>query len=460
MSAAQLLPSALLPLPPPPDTVLPLLRRPVAAHYPGLDPSSSSFSLNAALPAEIVRQSTSNLYLELAQGHLAASSAASFRQVEADADDGDEWEDTTDEEATGEREAPARAARLARLVVLSKHPAFIVTEVRGHAGVLVAVRRRKGDQGPEGEEDVFLEQMPLATRIGMRLLYHGVGRGRLLKSRRIERVFQQWSVRQGRRVDNTYRVLERIEHFVQAYHIDTTDLLEPDLAAYPTLNSFFYRKLMPSSRPPASPSDTTVISSAADCRLTVFESVSAAKKLWIKGQHFTLYSLLQDKGMSATLADGPVAIFRLAPADYHRYHSPVPAVVGATNHIPGDYYTVNSMIVRDKRFDVFTANKRDVTTLHTVHPLTGAQLPVAFVQIGALLAASIKQTKKEGKAVKRGDELGYFAYGGSTVVAIFPPGTVKWQEDLLRNSTGRNEQGVQVETLVKVGEKIGRWVGG
>ncbi|GAA5997263.1 hypothetical protein JCM11641_007221, partial [Rhodosporidiobolus odoratus] len=148
----------------------------------------------------------------------------------------------------------------------------------------------------------------------------------------------------------------------------TDDLLKPNLADYPTLNHFFYRKLRPDARPIASPDDATVISSAADCRLTVFDSVDSAKKLWVKGHHFTLETLLRDASLASDLKNGSVAIFRLAPADYHRFHTPIACVVGETKHIPGVYYTVNSMIVRDKRFDVFTENKRDVTTLHTINP--------------------------------------------------------------------------------------------
>ena len=33
---------------------------------------------------------------------------------------------------------------------------------------------------------------------------------------------------------------------------------------------------------------------------------------------------------------------------------------------------------------------------------------------------SILWTARKGDAVRRGDELGYFAYGGSTIVALFP----------------------------------------
>ncbi|GJN94317.1 hypothetical protein Rhopal_007391-T1 [Rhodotorula paludigena] len=240
--------------------------------------------------------------------------------------------------------------------------------------------------------------------------------------------------------------------------VECKDLLERDLAKYPTLNSFFYRRLRPETRPVASPKDPTVISSAADCRITVFDSVEEAKRLWIKGRHFTLPSLLRDSKLAAELQGGSVAIFRLAVEDYHRFHSPIDAVVGETNEIPGGYFTVNSMIVRDKRFNVFTANKRNITTLHAKHPLTHQPTPVAYCQIGALLVASIHQTKPKGQRINRGDELGYFAYGGSTIIVIFPEGTVEWNQDLLDNSEGRNSEGVQVETLVKVGEEIGRWV--
>lgn len=99
----------------------------------------------------------------------------------------------------------------------------------------------------------------------------------------------------------------------------------------------------------------------------------------LQGRTFTLLELLQDAKLASELNGGSVAIFRLAPADYHRYHSPMAGQMGKTIHIPGAYYvrlsyslyrrhadvprtflqTVNPMVVRDKRFDAFTANKRD-----------------------------------------------------------------------------------------------------
>ena len=56
---------------------------------------------------------------------------------------------------------------------------------------------------------------------------------------------------------------------------------------------------------------------------------------------------------------------RLAPQDYHRFHSPVDGVVGRVHDVPGTYYTVNPMAVRDRDVNVFTENKRVVTSIRS-----------------------------------------------------------------------------------------------
>ena len=62
--------------------------------------------------------------------------------------------------------------------------------------------------------------------------------------------------------------------------------------------------------------------------------------------------------------------------------------------------------------------------LYLTHAASGS--PVAYVAIGAMLVGSIAWTAggKKGTTVKRGEELGYFAYGGSTIVALFPKGLI------------------------------------
>lgn len=110
-----------------------------------------------------------------------------------------------------------------------------------------------------------------------------------------------------------------------------------------TFNEFFYRKLKPSARPVESPDDPWRLISAADCRLMVFETVSEATKLWIKGREFSVARLLGDayRDEAERYVGGPLAIFRLAPQDYHRFHVPVDGRVGEMRDVKGEYYTVN-----------------------------------------------------------------------------------------------------------------------
>jgi len=163
---------------------------------------------------------------------------------------------------------------------------------------------------------------------------------------------------------------------------------------------------------------------------------------------------------------------------------PAEATVGSTEHLDGKYYvsrelalsdycsdavstqTVNSLIVRDTRFNPLGENKRDGSHLLPTSLIEEARLTdlsavtllrcarpkgdVAFVQIGALLVSSIRQSQEPGTVVARGDELGYFAYGGSTIVAVFERDSVEWDEDLLRNSAGDNDLKLPLETMVKV----------
>lgn len=87
-------------------------------------------------------------------------------------------------------------------------------------------------------------------------------------------------------------------------------------------------------------------------------------------------------------------------------------------------------------------NKRSVLQLHT----NLSQKPVLFIAVGALLVGSIVFTAQEGQKVVKGEELGYFAYGGSTVIVLFPEEMgLEFDEDIARNSKSG------FETLMRVG---------
>ena len=103
------------------------------------------------------------------------------------------------------------------------------------------------------------------------------------------------------------------------------------------------RKLKTSARPVENPDDPYRLVSGADCRLMAFESVNEATRLWIKGRDFTVPRLLGESYQKEAerYNGGALVIFRLAPQDYHRFHSPVDGVIGHMTCISGEYYTVN-----------------------------------------------------------------------------------------------------------------------
>jgi len=314
-----------------------------------------------------------------------------------------------------------------------------------HVGNFVQIR---------GTDEKIWEKMPLYARLGMHLLFYGNEQIRFLHMKKIKNILRDQTLKEGKIYDNEDPkfVVPHIESFIKTYSIDITELLEPDIKAYKTFNAFFSRKLKPGVRPIASADDLTVITSAADSRLTVWPTIKQAKEIWVKGKNFTLPDLFGDPELAKKMGNSPsLAIFRLAPQDYHRFHAPYDATVGSVKHIEGDYFTVNPQAVNET-LDVFTGNTRSVLQLEAKLSPDGPTTSVVLVAVGALLVGSIGWSKTQGETVKKGEDLGYFAYGGSTVICVFPEGSVKFDTDLEETSAKK------LETLVKVGEQIGKTV--
>ncbi|KDE04672.1 hypothetical protein MVLG_04896 [Microbotryum lychnidis-dioicae p1A1 Lamole] len=288
------------------------------------------------------------------------------------------------------------------------------------------------------------EKIAIYVRLGMRLAYRGLGAGGGMEGARIARLLDSMSKKQGIKYDSPASVRD-IPPFIDFHNLNLDEVRDP-LSSFKTFNEFFYRKLKPEARPVADPDDPTTLVSPADCRAMFFPTVKAATKIWIKGREFSVARLLgeQLQHKAHEFENASLAIFRLAPQDYHRYHSPVDGVMGPQHLVPGKLFTVNPMAIRSA-IDVYGENKRLVGTV--LSPVFGE---VVTVWIGAMLVGSIAMTATEGQEVKRGDETGYFAFGGSTIVCLF--NNVQFDEDLVANSNN------SIETLVRMGSRIGKKV--
>jgi len=245
---------------------------------------------------------------------------------------------------------------------------------------------------------------------------------------------------------------QHIKPFIDSFSLwdSMKEMVKPDPDSYETFNEFFSREIKLEARPVHDPENDLVTCSPADCRLTAFPTIDLATKYWIKGFGFTLEKLLDDAELAKYFDGGSLVIARLAPQDYHRWHSPVTGTVDYVKKIPGTYYTVNPQAINeDGALNVFVENRRDVMVM--TRSATGSK--VAVVAVGAMLVGSIKWNpgfEEPGMGTKRGECQGAFRYGGSTVIVLYPKGEVELDEDLVRNSTEHN-----CETLMKVGWRVG-----
>lgn len=229
---------------------------------------------------------------------------------------------------------------------------------------------------------------------------------------------------------------DKIVPFVKEYDVDITIAQKQNFKSF---NDFFIRQLKPEARPIVS--DSLAVASPADGKILAYENVSSSD-FYIKGFRFNVDSFLDNPELAKKYEDGAMIVFRLAPPDYHRYHFPVSGTTASSNiKINGDYYSVNPLALR-KKAEIFWLNKREYGVIRS--PLFG---DVVTVEVGATMVGSMIQTYS-GTTVKKGQEKGYFKFGGSTVVLLFEKDQIKIDADLLTNTAN------SLETTIKMGEQI------
>lgn len=226
-----------------------------------------------------------------------------------------------------------------------------------------------------------------------------------------------------------------IKPFIKKNHIDMSQY-EP--VKYKSYNDFFTRKIKEKLRPVdrnpkhfISPCDSklTVLPIAKDCRFV------------LKHTTYTVASLLKNEKLAKEYEGGYAMIFRLTVDDYHRYCYVCDGVKEDNVFIPGVLHTVNPLA--NDYFPTYKENSREYSILHTKE--FG---DIVMMEVGALLVGKIVNHHRKYR-VLRGQEKGYFEFGGSTVVLLVKKNTVRVDADILENS------GQGIETVVKFGEKIG-----
>ena len=227
----------------------------------------------------------------------------------------------------------------------------------------------------------------------------------------------------------------RIKKLIRQNQIDISEYEE---TKYISFNDFFTRKIKEEKR--ILPSDNELFLAPADSKLTVY-SIDEDTCFWIKDSCYRVSDLLQDEELSKKYEGGYCFIFRLGVTDYHRYSYIDDGKVISSKTIKGIFHTVQPIAF--KKYKVFHENTREYQVLDTSN--FGC---VIQMEVGALMVGKI--VNNERQEFNRGDEKGYFCFGGSTIVVLVEKDKVIPDSDILKNSSK------EIETRVYLYEAVGR----
>ncbi|MDX8430796.1 MAG: archaetidylserine decarboxylase [Candidatus Algichlamydia australiensis] len=213
---------------------------------------------------------------------------------------------------------------------------------------------------------------------------------------------------------------KKILPFIERYQLDATEFQDlPE--TFVSFDDFFTRKLKPERRPLAS----TDLILPADGRYLVYPKIDEGRAFKVKGQPYCLEKLLRDKALAKQYIGGALVIARLAPVDYHRFHFPCDCIPEKPQPVDGPLFSVNPLALK-KNIGYLIENKRVITKLKTDHLGT-----ILFIEVGATYVGTIHQTFQENTPQKKGDEKGFFSFGGSSLLLLFEPNKVKLDQDLI-----------------------------
>jgi phosphatidylserine decarboxylase len=243
-----------------------------------------------------------------------------------------------------------------------------------------------------------------------------------------------------------------IRRFVARYGVDMDEAAEPDIARYPSFNEFFTRALKPGVRPlAAAPWVCPVDGTISQCG-----PIERDRILQAKGHDYTTTALVGgDAALAARFEDGAFATLYLSPRDYHRIHMPCEGVLTRMVHVPGALFSVNPTTARGVP-GLFARNERVVCVFDSprgpfVLALVGATIvgSMATVWHGVVnppRPGSLREwSYRPGQvSLKRGDEMGRFLLG-STVVLLFPKGTLRFVPDWAAGKAIRMGEAMGVE---------------
>ena len=212
---------------------------------------------------------------------------------------------------------------------------------------------------------------------------------------------------------------------------------------FSSFNAYFHREIKAEYRPISSPDDAKVIVSPNDGTVVTWQhDVQASERFWLKGQPYSLHDMLQGHYVDR-FTGGAVFQSFLSGADYHRWRAPISGTVERAIRVDGLMFSDAESAGPDPTAATYSqgyeasVNTRGLVFIESPDPSIGM---VCVMPIGITEISSVSFSVKQGQKVAKGDELGYFSYGGSSMAVVFQPKAIK-RFTVPQNTSGNQDSG-------------------
>lgn len=239
---------------------------------------------------------------------------------------------------------------------------------------------------------------------------------------------------------------KKVRPFIETFHIPIEEY-EPGTRpaldqrdSYRTFNEFFIRKFRLGKR--SFLPEPHRMPAFAEARYVGFDAIDEKKLYPVKGQYLLAKDLVGNDQVAKIFDGGPLLIARLCPVDYHRFHYPDSGKVLDHFRVTGVYDSVNPLALKYKN-QIFIKNERHVSLLQTEN--FGR---LAYIEVGAICVGKMVQTHRWNRPFIRGEEKGYFLFGGSTVILLGEKDAWKPSSDISANTAKG------IETYLQLGQEV------
>lgn len=191
-----------------------------------------------------------------------------------------------------------------------------------------------------------------------------------------------------------------------------------------TFNQFFARQIKPGLRPVAGMYDDRIVTSPADCTFKQKFKIDDDSEITVKYTHkYKILDLLEGSPYRDRFDGGLFTHSFLGPQDFHRFHAPVRGTVLECRAIQGNVYLdvtlLEDPVTGQWRLDAPDGAGYEFTQTRGLIIMDSPVGLVATLPIGMAQVSSVNMTAVEGAYLNKGDEFGYFMFGGSDIIMLF-----------------------------------------